>query len=102
MRKRSPDPELQIHPETAAELGIADGEWVYLASPRGRVEIKIRFFEHIHPKVVAAPHGYWYGVEDGWRRLNINMITDNKPLCPVTAGPPIKALLCRIEKHDSA
>jgi anaerobic selenocysteine-containing dehydrogenase len=102
LRKHSPDPELQIHPQTAAELGIVDGEWVYLASPRGRVEIKARFFKHIHPKVVAAPHGYWYGVEDGWRRLNINMLTDNKPLDPVTAGPPIKALLCRVEKVDSA
>ena len=100
LRKRSPDPELQIHPQTAGELGIEDGEWVWLVSPRGRVEIEARFFEHIHPKVVQAPHGYWYGVEDGWKRLNINMITDNKHPCPVSASVSVKGLLCRVEKRN--
>jgi len=100
LRKRSPDPELEIHPETAAALGIEDGEWVYLATPRGRIEIKARFFEHIHRKVVHAPHGYWYGVENGWERVNINMVTDNQPpTCPVTASVPVRGLLCRVEKQ---
>ena len=43
--KHAPDPELQIHPETAKEHKMDDGEWVYLSSPRGRVEIKIKYFE---------------------------------------------------------
>ncbi|MFO8049206.1 MAG: molybdopterin dinucleotide binding domain-containing protein, partial [Desulfosudaceae bacterium] len=98
LKEKCPDPELQIHPETAAALGIADGEWVYLASPRGRVEIKTRYFDGIHPEVVHSPHGFWYGVEDGWQRLNINMLTNDEPLCPASASVPIKALLCRVEK----
>ncbi len=98
LKKRSPDPELQIHPQTARSLGVKDGEWVYLSSPRGRVEIRARYFSDINPGVVHAPHGYWYGVKDGWQRLNINMITNDEPLCPVTGSVPIKALLCRIEK----
>ena len=100
LKKRSPDPELQIHPETAGKLDVKEGEWVYLVSPRGRVEIKIKYFEGIHPKVVHSPHGYWYGEKDGWKRLNINMITDDQSLCPVTASVPIKALVCRVEKMD--
>jgi anaerobic selenocysteine-containing dehydrogenase len=98
LRRLSPDPELQIHPETAEKLHISQGEWVYVASPRGRVEAKVTLFEHIHPGVVHLPHGYWYGDPDGWRRFNVNMITDNEPLCPVCAGTPMKSLLCRVEK----
>lgn len=98
LKKRSPEPELQIHPETAKQLDVKEGEWVHLVSPRGRVEIKIKFFEDIHTGVVHSPHGYWYGAKDGWKRLNINMITDDQPLCPVTASVSIKALMCRIEK----
>ncbi len=98
LHKQAPDPELQIHPETAKDLGIDDGEWVYLSSPRGRVEIKLKYFEDTHPKVVHSPHGYWYGVEDGWKRLNINQLTDNQTTDPVTASLPLKGLLCRIEK----
>jgi anaerobic selenocysteine-containing dehydrogenase len=99
LKKRYPDPELQIHPQTAADYGINDGEWVYLATPKGKVEIRVKFFEGIHPKVVHSPHGFWYGVEDGWKRLNINYVTNDEPLCPVTASVPIKALLCRIERR---
>ncbi|ABW66123.1 molybdopterin-containing oxidoreductase family protein [Desulfosudis oleivorans] len=98
LRKKAPDPELQIHPDTAADLGVSEGEWVYLATPRAKVEIKIRLFADIDPRVVHAPHGFWYGVADGWRRLNINMVTNDEPLCPVTASVPIKSLLCRLEK----
>ena len=100
LRRRAPDPELQIHPDTARSLDIEDGQWVYLASPRGKVEIKAKYYDGIHPKVVHSPHGFWYGVENGWKRLNINMITNDEPLCPVTASVPIKALLCRVEKMD--
>jgi thiosulfate reductase / polysulfide reductase chain A len=99
LKKRSPDPELQIHPDTAKSLGIEDGEWVNLSSPRGTVEIRARFSDDLHPKVVHSPHGYWYGVEDGWKRVNINMLTADEPLCPVTGSVPIKALLCRVEKR---
>jgi len=98
LRKRSPDPQLQIHPDTAKAINVEDGEWVYLSSPRGRVKIRAQYFRDIHPKVVHSPHGYWYGVDEGWKSININMITDDKPLCPVTASVPIKALLCRVEK----
>jgi anaerobic selenocysteine-containing dehydrogenase len=98
LRKRSPDPQLDIHPTTAAEFQMENGEWVWLTTPRGHVEIKIRFNEGMHPKVVSAPHGYWHGVENGWRKININMITDNRSECPVVRAVPTRALLCRIEK----
>lgn len=101
LKKRSPDPLLQIHPDTARSMGLEPGEWVDLVSPRGRVEIRIDFDLDLHPTVVHAPHGYWYGVDKGWQTLNINMLTDDSRLCPVTGSVPIKALLCRIEKKNA-
>jgi anaerobic selenocysteine-containing dehydrogenase len=98
LKKLSPDPELQIHPQTAKELNVENGEWVYLISPRGRIKIKTCYFDDIDPRVVHSPHGYWYGVENGWETVNINILTDDASLCPVTASVPIKALLCRVEK----
>ncbi|MFB3812473.1 MAG: molybdopterin-dependent oxidoreductase [Terriglobales bacterium] len=98
LRKLAPDPELEIHPATARQYGIEDGEWVWLETPRGRVQQKVRHVDGMQPRVVHAPHGYWYGAEDGWSRLNINMVTDNRHLCPATAGPSTHAMLCRITK----
>jgi anaerobic selenocysteine-containing dehydrogenase len=98
LRKNAPDPELDIHPDTCKSLGIVNGEWVYLVSPRGKVEVKVNYFEETHPKIVHTPHGFWYGREDGWEKLNINQITDNGPKDPITGSVSTKALLCRIEK----
>lgn len=102
LRKLSPDPRLDIHPDTAAELAIEEGEWVWLVSPRSRVEIRVRLNAGMDPRVVHAPHGYWYGVEQGWRRLNINQITSNSPQCPFSGAVPTRALLCKVEKMATA
>lgn len=98
LRKLSPDPLLDINPETAARHGVTDGDWVRLETTVGDVEIRIRMDENMHPRVVHAPHGYWQGVKDGWKRLNINQVTGDKPQCPVTASPQTRSMLCRIEK----
>ncbi|MDD5723138.1 MAG: molybdopterin dinucleotide binding domain-containing protein [Syntrophales bacterium] len=100
LRKLSPDPQLDIHPETAKAFNVAEGEWVWLKTKKDKVAIRIRFDENIHPKVVSAPHGYWYGVKDGWELLNINMVTGREPQCPVAASSQTRALLCTIEKID--
>ena len=98
LRKLAPDPELWIHPETAKKLNVNDEEWVYLSTQRGRGEIKIKYFRDTHPRVVHAPHGYWYGAENGWEKYNINYLTDNQHSDPVTGSLPLKGLLCRVEK----
>jgi len=98
LRRHAPDPLLQINPDTAASLGIEDGEWVCLSTPRGSVEIRACLTPGMHPQVVHAPHGYWYGVENGWKRVNINILTPDEPLCPVTGSVPIKAMLCRVSR----
>jgi len=98
LRKLAPDPELDIHPDTCKKLGIQNGEWVHLVTPRGKIEVKVKYFEETHPKVVHTPHGFWYGREDGWEKLNINQITDDGPKDPITGSVSTKALLCRVEK----
>jgi anaerobic selenocysteine-containing dehydrogenase len=45
MRKMHPDPIMQMHPETAKELGIEDGDWVWIESPRGKVKQKCKFYK---------------------------------------------------------
>ena len=39
-RKGHPEPLCDIHPETAAKLGIEDGDWVLIETRRGRIKQK--------------------------------------------------------------
>jgi anaerobic selenocysteine-containing dehydrogenase len=107
MRKMHPEPIAQLHPNTAAGLGIKDGDWVCVESPRGKITQKCQIFEGMHPKVVHVQHGWWYPEEDGaepslhavWKS-NCNVLTDDDPdICnPISGGWPLRTLLCKVTK----
>jgi formylmethanofuran dehydrogenase subunit D len=48
---------VQIHPETAAKLGVTDDDVVKLSSPAGEVEASVYLFPAIRPDTVAVPFG---------------------------------------------
>lgn len=98
LRKRYPEPLLQIHPDTAKKLDIKDGDWVRIETPRGSVKHKAKLFDGLHPSVVATTFGWWYGYDNGWKEVNINVLTDNKHFDPQVGSTPIKSLLCRVGK----
>jgi anaerobic selenocysteine-containing dehydrogenase len=56
--KREGRPELQIHPQDAAGLGVADGDRVEIGNHRGEVVLHARFFEGVRRGVVIA-EGIW-------------------------------------------
>jgi anaerobic selenocysteine-containing dehydrogenase len=107
IRKRRPEPLVQIHPETAKKLGIEDGDWVWIETPRGRVRQKCTYFDGIHPQVVHGEHGWWFPEIPGeapwlggvWES-NINVVVDDDPnRCnPISGGWPLKTALCKVYK----
>ena len=49
---------LIINPETAAMLGVEDGERIWVESPYGKVLAEAKLTRRIHPEVVGAQHGF--------------------------------------------
>lgn len=47
----------ELHPDTAARLGVADGDGVRLASTKGAIEARARVTRRIVPEAVAVPVG---------------------------------------------
>ena len=50
------DSWLEMNPETAHELHLADKDPVWVESPYGRAKTKVRFVPGLHPEVVNLPH----------------------------------------------
>jgi len=108
-RQLAPEPYLQIHPERAAALGIREGDWVYLETPKsaGKARLKYRaqLLPEMHPDVVAGPHGWWFpekgDPEHGAFESNINaLVTLDPPFDPIVGVPQVRAILCRVWKAD--
>jgi len=89
MRRAIPDPLLEIHPTDAALRQICSGDAVAIRSPRGAVQMVAKVTDAIKPGVVHASHG--------WNRANINELTDDSQLDPISGFPPFKSLLCEVE-----
>ncbi len=102
LREIVPDPIVEIHPDTAEKLGIKDGQWVFIESPRGKIKQRARLTTGIDPGVVAAQYGWWFPeIEDaghGWQESNINIITDNDPAGYDAAmgADNLRVLMCKI------
>ena len=101
LRKLRPDPLLEVHPKTAEKLGLSDGGWAYVETPRGRVRMKVKVTDRVHPLCVHADHGWWFPEEGGpcygWRRSNVNLLTSNKPPHdPCFGSTNVRVSLCRI------
>ena len=92
LRKLVPQPLVEINPEPAKELGIADGEPVMVESPKGSITLKAKITPDIPPQVVSLQHG--------WEEANANLLTDNEPHDPISGYPAFKTTLCRVRKIE--
>lgn len=104
MRELHPDPLVEIHPQTAGQLGIKEGDWVYVETRRGKCKMKAMLSIGMHPKVVRAEHNWWYPEKLGKARLfevlepNVNQITDDEHYDPAMGSRQLRAMLCKIYK----
>jgi anaerobic selenocysteine-containing dehydrogenase len=86
LRKQHPYPLVQIHPATAARLGLADGDWAWIESPRGKCKEKVKIFDGIDERVIHLEHGWWYPEQEGAEpnlygifESNVNFLTPDEP-----------------------
>jgi len=91
MLKHDPHPRAQLHPLDAAARSIQTGDDITVESPRGKVVFKAEVTDRIKQGVVHCFHG--------WNNANINELTDDQTLDPISGFPPFKSLLCEVAKQ---
>ncbi len=108
-REMFPWPIFQIHLETARELGIADGDWCWLESPRGRVKQRARIGFDVAPGTIIAQPSWWFPeqpAEDPWQcgawESNINVLTNDDPatLDEMCGNWTNRGLLCKVYRCE--
>ncbi len=79
-RKKEGRPELMLHPDDAASLGIADGDRIEIGNKRGEVVLNARLFAGVKRGVVIA-EGIWPNGSHE-RGEGINVLTGSDAAAP--------------------
>ena len=101
LRRAHPDPVALLNTETAAGLGIADGDWVFIENRRGRIRQKARLSAALDPRVVVVEPSWWFPERDedvhGWAEANMNVLTSSGPPYSREIGSvSLRGGLCRV------
>lgn len=109
LRELLPYPFLEINPETAENLGIKNGDWVYIETPEcsDRVKMKAMLTYGIHQRVVAAQALWWYPEGKTYKERafesNINVLISMTPSYgyeSIVGTTVMRGMLCRIYRAE--
>jgi ferredoxin-nitrate reductase len=90
--KAHPEPLLEVHPEDAADAGLAEGELAQVHSRRGVLTAKVQLTERIRRGTVFLPM-HW-GASQGELACEANRLMHELG-CPISKQPELKgAAVC--------
>jgi anaerobic selenocysteine-containing dehydrogenase len=105
LRRASPHPTADLHPETAARYQIADKIWMIIESPHGSMRAKARVTDAIAPGIVCCQHGWWQECKElelpgydsyGAASANPSLLIGADLADPISGSLPHRSFLCRV------
>lgn len=106
LRRRAPEPQVDIHPEAAEARNISAGDWVRIITPKGHARARARLDKSLDPKVICGQHGWWQACPEldapgydvlGENTANFNQMIGQDAVDPVSGSVPLRAYVCEIE-----
>ncbi|MFE9648359.1 molybdopterin oxidoreductase family protein [Streptomyces sp. NPDC006365] len=97
LNKLNPGPFVELHPQDARELGIADGDAVEVASRRGRAVLPAAVTDRVRPGCCFAPF-HWNDLFGDY--LSINAVTSDA-VDPVSFQPELKVCAVGLARVSS-
>lgn len=111
LRKKSPDPAMEISKGLAARRGLENGDWAVITTPSGQVRLRVRLNEALDDRVVLAEFGWWEDCPplgrnatslSGFATSNMNDALSDASRDPVSGSVPLRATTCDIRRDQSA
>jgi anaerobic selenocysteine-containing dehydrogenase len=109
LRRHSPDPLAEIHPDAAKARGIADDDWLVIETPHGTMRARAALNGSLDPEVVSAQFGWWQSCEPlglpgydavGAGAANYNALIDPEAVDPISGTVALRSYLCEVRRGD--
>jgi anaerobic selenocysteine-containing dehydrogenase len=105
LRRLAPEPWVEMHPDTAYDLGLSDGDYVAVETPHGKLYAVCKHSDDAHPKVVRVPYRwtlpeaapYAPGFSGLFQVADNNLTSDDPSYADPAQGiPSLRGLMCRV------
>jgi anaerobic selenocysteine-containing dehydrogenase len=107
IREIFPVAEIWVNPIAAKKYGVAQGDWVWVESLRGKIQAKARVTEGIPPNTVYMER-FWNpetldSPTKGWKEMNVNVLSKyTGPYNDMFGTYTLRGYQVKISKADSA
>lgn len=107
LRKRAPDPVVELSPALAASRQIAEGDWVRIATRSGEARFVARLTPQLADDVVVAEFGWWQACSEldreglpieGGSGSNFNALISADACDPISGSVPHRSFLCDVQR----
>ncbi|MBB6306709.1 molybdopterin-dependent oxidoreductase [Xanthobacter tagetidis] len=105
LRRKAPDPVVEISPHLAAARGLAAGDWAEVRTRVGGARLRVRINQALGDAIVVADFGWWEACgplgragtgSHGPDTANINAALSDAARDPVSGSVPLRAVRCEI------
>jgi anaerobic selenocysteine-containing dehydrogenase len=97
---------VEIHPDSAAALGINNKDWIWIETNAGRVRMRAKLFDGIAPDVVNAQPAWWFPEDEppeyGWKKSSVNLLLGQMDYDPDNGAESLRSTLCRVYPDATA
>jgi anaerobic selenocysteine-containing dehydrogenase len=102
LRRREPDPCVELHPAALAREGLKDGDWVRVEAHGSAARFRARRCAGLDPRVACVSASWWYpeiAGDESWRRSNLNLLTREEGAGEELGSSNLRGLACRLRKE---
>jgi len=100
MKDLKPEPTVEMHSKKAKELGLQEGEMVYIETKQGRIEQKLVFADDLDPRIISPSFGWWFPEEPEnlfeWDKANVNILMSNEPAELASGTVETRGIPCKV------
>ena len=101
-REQWPVPRVEINPADAADLGIEQGDWVWIETPWGKIRQCADLYHGINPGVCNLEHAWWFpelsAPNHGQKLCDCNQLMDPENRDPIIGSACVRGILVKLYK----
>ncbi len=101
-RELWPAPRIEINPVDAEELGVKQGDWVWIETPRHKIRQIVDIYYGVAPGVVNCEHQWWMpefkAAAKGMDLVNVNALVNKDLRDPICGSSYARAYNVKIYK----